>query len=119
MIAIAKLTEDQFRKDMFKAKRKVLDHIWLGEAYPKSGDIVRFTPSACNTQPWLVEGREDSLQIFRHENPGKSGIMPASRVTYYNRIDMAIFLLFLELCLAHENIRFERMFYNDIGEDEC
>lgn len=31
MIAIAKMPEDKFRKDMSKAKRKPLDDIWRGE----------------------------------------------------------------------------------------
>ena len=44
--------------------------------------------------------------------------MPAHKVTYYNRIDMGIFLLFLELCLRHENIQFEReLFYDEGGEE--
>lgn len=35
------------------------------------------------------------------------------RVIYYNRIDMGIFLCFIELCLEHENIYFERMLFCD------
>ena len=31
MIAIAKVANDKFRKDMFKSKRKPLDEIWNGE----------------------------------------------------------------------------------------
>ena len=44
--------------------------------------------------------------------------MPAAMVTYYNRIDMGIFLLFLELCLAHEGIDFERKLIPDTGDGE-
>ena len=33
MIAIAKMPEDKFRKNMFKSKRKPLDEIWHGEYY--------------------------------------------------------------------------------------
>ena len=49
MIAIAKIPENKFRKDMFKSKRKPLNEIWNGEYYQDIGNIVRFTPSACNT----------------------------------------------------------------------
>ena len=56
MIAIAKVDkEDKFRKDMYKSKRKELSEIWKGDNYLDIGNIIRFAPSACNTQPWLVE----------------------------------------------------------------
>ena len=56
MIAIAKIdSEDKFRKDMFRSKRKELSEIWYGDNYLDIANIVRFAPSACNTQPWIVE----------------------------------------------------------------
>lgn len=116
MIAIAKVAEDKFRKDMFKSKRKPLQEIWVGEPLPEVGDIVRFAPSACNTQPWLVEYSKGKLEVFRYKKPGKRGIMPAHKVIYYNQIDMGIFLLFLELCLTHQKIPFERTLYTDSQE---
>lgn len=54
MIAIAKMPGDKFRRDLFKSKRKPLDEIWLGDHLDIAG-IARFAPSACNTQPWIVE----------------------------------------------------------------
>ena len=59
MIAIAKMPRDKFRKDMFKSKRKQLVEIWSGECYQEIGNIIRFAPSACNTQPWKVEAGEN------------------------------------------------------------
>ena len=63
-IAIAKMPENKFRKDMFKSKRKPLEETWIGETLG-IGEIVRFAPSACNTQPWITEilGRTYCLQI--------------------------------------------------------
>ena len=61
MIAIAKIPENKFRKDMFKSKRKSLDEIWNGEQYRNIGNIVRFAPSACNTQPWKVTIRQGTV----------------------------------------------------------
>ena len=56
MIAIAKVdSQEKFRKDMYKSKRKELKEIWTGNNYLDIANIVRFTPSACNTQPWIVE----------------------------------------------------------------
>lgn len=118
MLAIGKKPGDQFRKDMFKSKRKPLEEIWQGSRFPEISRIVRFTPSACNTQPWFVESSEKELRVFRYQKPGKRGIMPATRVSYYNRIDIGIFLLFLELCLKHENISFARTLFPDPGDGE-
>ena len=44
--------------------------------------------------------------------------MPAAMVMHYNRIDIGIFLLFLELCLEHEGIGFERTLLPDTGDEE-
>lgn len=48
---------------------------------------------------------------------GRRGIMPANKVTYYNRIDIGIFLCFLEICLSHDNVKFERTLYADSCDD--
>ena len=118
MIAIAKVDDaKKFRKDMFKSKRKPLEEIWNGEFLTGVSDVVRFAPSACNTQPWFVENKEDELLIYRYKKPGKRGIMPAAQVSYYNRIDVGIFLCFMELCLNHEGIAYERTLYVDLGEN--
>lgn len=118
MIAIAKMDESKFRKNMFKSKRNPLEEIWLGEHYLEVANIVRFAPSACNTQPWIVESSEKELRVFRYKKPGKRGIMPADKVTYYNKIDIGIFLLFMEKCLKHEKLDFERILFSDDGDEE-
>lgn len=117
MIAIGKMEPNRFRKDMFKAKRKPTADIWFGEDLGIAG-ILRFAPSACNTQPWMVEHNGNTLKVFRIRQPGKRGIMPADKVTYYNRIDIGIFLLFLEVCLDHKQLAFDRTVYADRKENE-
>lgn len=116
MISIAKMPEDKFRKDMFKSKRKPLNEIWYGNTLGIA-EIVRFTPSACNSQPWIVENTGKELLIYRYKKPGKRGIMPAEKVRYYNKIDIGIFIFFLEVCLKHENYSFEKVFYEDTTDD--
>lgn len=118
MIAIAKMDESKFRKNMFKSKRKLLEEIWSGEHYLEIANIARFAPSACNTQPWMVESSKQELRVFRYKKPGKRGIMPADKVSFYNRIDIGIFLLVLELCLEHEGIAFGRVLFDDNQEVE-
>ena len=118
MIAIAKVEESRFRKNMFKSKRKPLGEIWFGEQYLEVANVARFAPSACNTQPWIVESSEAELKVYRYKKPGKRGIMPADKVIYYNRIDIGIFLSVLELCLEHGGISFDRTLISDTQDEE-
>ena len=109
MIAIAKVDSSlKFRKDMYKSKRKELSEIWTGEYFLDIASIVRFAPSACNTQPWKVEATEKEIKVYRYRKEGKRGIMPKDKVIYYNQIDIGIFLCFLELCLEHNNINYKK-----------
>lgn len=117
MIAISKIdSETKFRKDMFKSKRKEVSEIWMGEACLDIANIVRFAPSACNTQPWFVEAESNQLAVYRYKKQGKRGIMPADKVSYYNQIDIGIFLCFMELCLNKNNMEFRRELF--VEEDE-
>lgn len=116
MISIAKMPEEKFRKDMFKSKRKLICEIWNGNTLGVA-EIVRFTPSACNSQPWIVENTGEELLIYRYKKPGKRGIIPADKVRYYNKIDIGIFLFFLEVCLENENYSYEKVLYEDVTDD--
>lgn len=117
MIAIRKVSDPTlYRRDMFKAKRKPLDEIWKGDD-PGMADIARFAPSACNTQPWYVENRDGRLTVYRHKKPGKRGIMPAAAVSYFNRIDIGIYLCILEICMRRKGIAFSRELFIDHGGD--
>lgn len=120
MIAIAKVdSEDKFRKDMFKSKRKELSKIWDGDYYTDIGNIVRFAPSACNLQPWIVKASPNKLEVYRYSKKGKIGIMPKNMVTHYNQIDIGIFLCFLELCLNHNKLEYDRtLFIDDNSQNE-
>ena len=115
MIAFARMPEDKFRADMFKSKRKPLEATWTGDMLPLA-DIVRFTPSACNTQPWFTEYKDNKLTIYRTRKPGRQGIMPDKYVPYYNRIDMGIYLFMLETCLRNDGYSFDRQLVYDDGE---
>ena len=115
MFAIRKITDQtKYRKDMFKAKRKPLDEVWAGDGLGVA-DIARFAPSACNSQPWYVENKSGELTVFRYRKPGKSGIMPAAAVSYFNRIDVGIYLCILEICLEKNGVAFKRELFPDDG----
>ncbi|MDO5448392.1 MAG: nitroreductase family protein [Clostridia bacterium] len=117
MIEIAKVSEDTFRKDMFKSKRKELAEIWHGEELPFS-NIIRFAPSACNSQPWIIENNGNTIDIYRYKAPGKRGIMPILMVRYFNQIDMGILLCFFDICLAKEGLTYNRKLYTDNKDEE-
>lgn len=106
MIAFEKVEEGDFRKDYRKAKRKSVDEIWEGNEHMQIASVVRCSPSACNTQLWLVKCEGSNMYIYQVK--GKRGIMPTDKVDYYNKIDVGIFMLFLELCLEHEKLPFHR-----------
>ena len=117
MIAIHKVEDESlFRKDMFKAARKPVQEIWSGPQL-QIADIVRFSPSACNSQPWFVKNDGKALTVFRYRKPGKIGIMSAEKAEYYNRIDIGIFLCILEVCLAQQKISAERTVFIDEAEN--
>ena len=119
MIAIAKANNaDKFRKDMFKSKRKNSSEIWKGDKYLDIANIVRFAPSACNSQPWQVNEINNTLEVYRYKKEGKRGIMPKALVDFYNQIDIGIFIYFLELCLNHESISYERTIHLENTDDK-
>ena len=114
MIAIAKVdSEDKFRKDMYKSKRKELEEIWSGNTYLDIANIVRFAPSACNTQPWKVETSKNEIKVYRYRKEGKRGIMPKNLVIYYNQIDIGIFICFLDICLNKNNIEYSKEIFTE------
>ncbi len=119
MIAIHKVSDHSlYRKDILKAKRKPLNEIWSGNDLG-IGDITRFAPSACNTQPWFVENKDGTLTVYRYKKPGKRGIMPANAVSYFNRIDIGIYLCILEICMNKKEINFIRkLFVDDVNDAE-
>lgn len=117
MIAIRRIgDESKFRKDLFRARRKPLPETWEGDPLGIA-DTARFAPSACNTQPWFVRNRDGVLAVYRYRKPGRRGIMPAAAVSYYNRIDIGIYLCFLELCMAQRGMAFSRKLFADPGDE--
>ena len=118
MFSIRKISdESKYRQDMFKSKRKNVEEIWEGDQIPGVTDIVRFAPSACNSQPWFVKN-DGELSVYRYKKPGKRGIMPAGMVSFFNRIDIGIFICFMDICLEHSGIGFEKTLFSDNGEDK-
>ena len=118
MIAVCKVPEDSFRKDVYKAKRKTVEEIWHGDQIHGISEIVRFAPSACNTQPWIIEHRDNTLDVYRYRSPIRKWVMPVDGVIHFNHIDIGIFLCFLELCLDQEGYTYKRKLFIDDKNEE-
>lgn len=119
MIAARKVNDvSKFRKDMFKAKRKKLGDVWSGDDLGVA-NVARFAPSACNSQPWYVESKDGTLTVSRCRKPGRTGILPASAISYFNRIDIGIYLAILDICLAKNGYGYERELFVDNGGEEA
>ncbi|ADL50186.1 nitroreductase family protein [Clostridium cellulovorans] len=106
MLALGKAEENQFRKDYRKSKRKETSDIWKGDLSFEIAEFVKYAPSACNTQPWRVVCENHTLKIYRITEI--KSIIPKEKVSFYNSIDMGIFLYFVELALSHNKISFQR-----------
>ncbi len=119
MMAICKVPNDSFRKDMYKSKRKSIEEIYKGKNYTDIINLARFSPSSCNTQPWFIKDIDNkSLAIYRYRKSGKRGIMPNDRVIYQNLIDIGIFIYILELILNENNYSHNTIIYDDNASNE-
>lgn len=111
MMAVSKVDQKRFRKDMFKAKRRPLEENWEGER-PGAAEIARFAPSACNSQPWYCVNDDGRITVWRI-TPEHRGLMSLKAAAYFNRIDIGIYLYFLEVCLEHDGLAFDRTLFPD------
>lgn len=117
MMALGKGQPSEFRRDYTKCKRKETQEIWNGAPGLEAiAEVVKYAPSACNTQPWRVICEKNKLKIYRTTNV--KSIMPKDKVPFYNLIDLGIFLYFLELALLHNNISFQRFLYKEEDKNE-
>jgi len=109
MLAIKKVDQaSKFRSDISKIKRKDPKEIWKGNKYLEIANIVRLAPSSLNSQPWFVDEKENELDIYRYRKESKFSLIPISKSIFYNKIDLGIFLFFLELTLNKNHLEFTR-----------
>ena len=109
MMAFGRCRPESFRGSMSEARRKPLSAICGGEseeAVTRAVDTARYAPSACNSQPWHVDCEPGKLTVSQQS--GFKNPLMRNLAGYMNKIDMGIFLCFLELALHHEGIAFRR-----------
>ena len=111
MLAFGKSRPQDFRNKGSKFNRKGIDEIWKGEFDLDIKEAVRIAPSACNTQPWRIVSEDSSIKVYR--NTKIKSFIPASKIPYYNSIDIGICLCFLEVALLQKGYEFERTLITD------
>ncbi len=116
MLAFGKSRPDVFRTETAQFNRKALSEIWQGDFDADVPEAVRLAPSACNTQPWLVKSADNTLTVYR--NKKVQSFIPAALLSYFNAIDIGIFLCFLETALMKKGVAFERKMISDAKAED-
>ncbi len=117
LIAIGKVPTESLRQSDEEFNRKELKDIWRGEKYAEIGDVARFAPSAVNSQPWLVVEKDDTLSIIRKRE--SVGLIPVEKIEYFNKVDLGIFMFFLDTVLTNFEKDFEReLIFESLSEKE-
>jgi len=80
MLSFGKSIDSEFRKDYTKARRKDTSKIWQGEDSIGIANIVKYAPSACNSQPWRVYVNDNKIKINRSTNV--KSIMPKAKIPF-------------------------------------
>ena len=111
MLCFGKCGEDDFRKDASEYNRKKASEIWQGGTDGKLAEIVRLAPSAVNSQPWKVEQEGNTLRIFRVK--GNTPVLSGVLFKHFNKVDIGIFLAFLDVALESEGYAFTRELHED------
>jgi len=118
MFAIRKVSDEtKYRKNIEKTTRKSIGEIWKGDMLGIA-ETARYAPSACNSQPWVVENIDGVVTVTRYKKQAKIGLLTPKAAFYFNRIDIGIFLCVLEICFAEKNISFKRELYVDETDTE-
>lgn len=114
MLSFGKSNEEDFRKSTDGLNRKEVDEIWYsadGIANDNLAEIVRLAPSAVNSQPWDVEQDGNTLKVYRVK--GKTPVLSGVLFKHWNKVDIGIFLCFLDVALESEGYSFTRELHQD------
>lgn len=98
--------DDDFRKDTSEFKRNKVSDFWKNISDKKLGEIVRLAPSAVNSQPWCVEQNGNELHVYREK--GNTPILSGVLFKHWNKVDIGIFMCYLEIALESVGYTFNR-----------
>lgn len=106
MLSFGKCDGEMFRKGADDFNRDDADDFWTGMQDVSLGEIVRLAPSAVNSQPWRVEQIDNKFAVYRQK--GMVPILSGKLFKYFNKIDMGIFLCYLDIALENGGYTFNR-----------
>ena len=118
MLCFGKCGEEDFRTDVSEFKRKDTDDFWsIGDSdsddlvFGEVEKIVRLAPSAVNSQPWEVEQEGNTLKVYRVK--GNTPVLSGVLFKHWNKVDIGIFLAFLDVALESAGYAFTRELHSD------
>lgn len=120
LLSFGKSLEGDFRADTSEFNRKKVSEIWsssdgqVGGSLAKTGEIVRLAPSAVNSQPWKVVEEGNTLKVYREK--GKTPVLSGILFKHWNKVDIGIFLCFLDVALESEGYAFTRELHQDTDD---
>ena len=117
MLGLSKISENDLRTGIDDFKRKKEEKLWCGEFNEDVISKSLLAPSACNSQSWIIEKKENVITVYRNKHI--ITIIPKSRLDYFNSMDLGIYLCFLEVALLGNGYDFERKLINkDYSKDK-
>ena len=114
MLCLGKCDEEDFRKDASEFNRKKASDIWKSATDYKLAEIARLAPSAVNSQPWKVEQEGNVLKVYRVK--GNTPVLSNVLFKHWNKVDIGIFLTFLEVALESEGYAFTKELHPDTDD---
>ena len=130
LLSFGKSNEEDFRSNANEYNRKSVNDFWKildngdNDSFAtlkrkddgQVGEIARLAPSACNSQPWKVEQKGNELRIYREK--GKTPVLSSVLFKHWNKVDVGIFLCFLDVALESEGYAFTRQLHTDTDEQK-
>ena len=106
MLCFGKCDPSVFRNGDYDFSRDDAADFWSGMSDARLGEIVRLAPSAVNSQPWRVDQVENKFNVYRQK--GKVPILSNQLCKHWNKVDMGIFLCYMDIALESEGYIYSR-----------
>ena len=110
MVCFGKCDETEFRNSVDGINRKQID----GLTDTSVAKIAMLAPSAVNSQPWKVVQTGNTLQVYRQK--GRVPVLSSMLFKHWNKVDIGIFLVFLEIALESEGYAYERQIHPETDD---
>ena len=114
MLAFGKASEDSYRKSLKEFNRNEVSEFWKNPSDMKVAEIARLAPSDVNSQPWKVVEKNNVIKVSREKS--KSLVFSTLLFNLWNKVDMGIFLAYIEIGLESNGYTFERTLHPEVAD---